>query len=42
MHAGCDEIVAEPGQHTRADVAGCIDGRNEIGKDAVEIGHDGR
>jgi len=41
MHAGSNEIVAEPGQHAFADVAGRIDGRDEIGKNAVEIRHDG-
>ena len=39
MHAGLDEVVAEPAEHARAHLAVGIDGRDEIGKDAVEIRH---
>ena len=39
VHAGLDEIVAQPRQHVGSNLAGRIDGRDEIGKDAVEISH---
>ena len=39
VHAGLDEIVAKTAEHIGADLACGIDGRDEIGEDAVEIGH---
>ena len=39
MHAGFDEIVAEPAEHLGADLPVGIDRRDQIGKDAVEISH---
>jgi len=39
MHARLDEIVAEARQHIRADLPARINRRDQIGKDAVEIGH---
>ena len=38
MHAGLDEVVAQLAEHVGLDAAGRINGRDEIGKDAVE-GH---
>src|SRR5206468_2098222 len=37
--AGLDQIVAEPPEHVGLDLAGGVDGRNQIGKHAVEISH---
>ena len=39
MHAGLDQIVAEPAEHLGSDLARGVDRRNQIGKDAVEISH---
>ena len=39
MHAGLDQIVAELAEHIGLDAARRVDGRDEIGKDAVEVGH---
>ncbi len=41
VHAGGDEIAREARQHLALDAARGIDGRDEIGKDAVEVGHAG-
>jgi len=41
MHARLDEIVAEPRQHLAANLPVGVNRRNQIGKDAVEIGHGG-
>jgi hypothetical protein len=38
VNAGFDEIVAQPAEHVAADIAVGIDGRNQIGKHAMEIG----
>jgi hypothetical protein len=40
VHAGLDQIIAKPGENILADVAGRIDRGDEIGEDAVEVGHD--
>ncbi len=42
VHARLDQIVAQPAQHLGADLAGRIDRRDEIGKDAVKISHMGQ
>jgi len=39
VHAGLDEIIAQPAEHVGADVSAGIDWRNQIGKHAMEIGH---
>jgi hypothetical protein len=39
VHAGLDQIVTEPAEHIGADLPRGVDGRDQIGKDAVEISH---
>jgi hypothetical protein len=39
MHARLDEIVAEARQHAVAYLPAGVNRRDQIGKDAVEIGH---
>jgi hypothetical protein len=39
VDAGFDQVVAEAAEHVGADAAVGIDGGNEVGKDAVEVGH---
>jgi hypothetical protein len=39
VHAGGDEILAQTAEHAVADPPVGVDGRNQIGKDAVEIRH---
>ena len=39
VHAGLDQVVAELAQHIGLDAARRVDGRDEIGEDAVEVGH---
>ncbi len=39
MHARRDEVVDKAGQHAGLDAAVAVDGRDEIGKDAVEVSH---
>ena len=42
VHAGLDQIVAEPAEHVGADLSRGVDRRDQIGKDAVEISHNVR
>jgi hypothetical protein len=37
VHTRLDEIVAEPRQNRRIDLAGCIDRRHHIGEDPVKV-----
>jgi hypothetical protein len=39
VHAGLDEIIAQPAEHIRADISVGINRRNQIGKYAMKIGH---
>ncbi len=41
MHAGVDQIGRQFAEHTGLDAALRVDGRDEIGKDAVEFRHAG-
>ena len=38
MHAGVYEIVGKPAEHIGLDATRGVNGRDEIGKDAVEVG----
>ena len=38
MHAGLDQMLDERGEHIRLDASFRIDGRDEIGEDAFELG----
>ena len=40
MHAGVYEIVGKPAEHIGLDATRGVNGRDEIGKDAVEVGHE--
>ncbi len=39
MHARADQIIAEAAQYTGANPSVGIERRDQIGKDAVEVGH---
>jgi hypothetical protein len=40
MHARLDKVVGEAAEHIGLDAAGRIDRRDEIGKHAMEVGHE--
>ncbi len=39
VHLRLDEVIAQPAEHIGADVAVGVDRRDQVGKDAVEVGH---